>query len=161
MVDIDRERKAILLPDDSLVPYDHLVLAPELADRSLSLIGTGERGAFSLADDDAIDSAVAYLASTCAVASGEPVCRPSLLHEPFTLIERRPWPTPPFIMCSFWLLCRSWSTATRSTPTPRSRGCARAALRRTGSSSSRPRRARPRPSRRLVTRGSRRRSRTC
>ena len=73
MVDIDRERKAILLPDDSLVPYDHLVLAPELADRSLSLIGTGERGAFSLADDDAIDSAVAYLASTCAVASGDPV----------------------------------------------------------------------------------------
>ena len=35
MVDIDRERKALLLPDESLVPYDHLVLAPELADRSL------------------------------------------------------------------------------------------------------------------------------
>ena len=35
MVDIDRDRKALLLPDESLVPYDHLVLAPELADRSL------------------------------------------------------------------------------------------------------------------------------
>ena len=39
-----------------------------------SLIGTGERGAFSLSDNDAVESAVAYLTSTCAVASGEPVC---------------------------------------------------------------------------------------
>ena len=39
-----------------------------------SLIGTGERGAFSLSDNDAVESAVAYLASTCAVASADPIC---------------------------------------------------------------------------------------
>ena len=39
-----------------------------------SLIGTGERGAFSLSDNDAVESAIAYLASTCAVASADPIC---------------------------------------------------------------------------------------
>ena len=52
----------------------HQLLLSVISTFHRSLIGTGERGAFSLSDNDAVESAVAYLASTCAVASADPIC---------------------------------------------------------------------------------------
>ena len=39
IADIERQRKAVVLPDDSILPYDHLVLAPELGDASFVALG--------------------------------------------------------------------------------------------------------------------------
>ena len=39
MVDIDRSAKAIVLPDGSILPYDYLVVAPELGDQTLVPLG--------------------------------------------------------------------------------------------------------------------------
>ena len=71
IADIERQRKAVVLPDDSILPYDHLVLAPELGDASFVALGpeaAGVRGAFSLCDDDAIASAALYLDGADAAA---------------------------------------------------------------------------------------------
>ena len=39
MVGIERARKAVVLPDDSILPYDYLVVAPELGDQTLLPLG--------------------------------------------------------------------------------------------------------------------------
>jgi hypothetical protein len=36
---IERARKAVVLPDDSILPYDYLVFAPELGDQTLVPLG--------------------------------------------------------------------------------------------------------------------------
>ena len=36
---IERARKAVVLPDDSILPYDYLVVAPELGDQTLVPLG--------------------------------------------------------------------------------------------------------------------------
>jgi len=66
LVDLDRRRKAVVLPDDSIVPYDYLVLAPEPGDQSMRNLGPdapGTRGVFSLCDDDADAAAEAFLSA--------------------------------------------------------------------------------------------------
>ena len=65
VVDIDRQAKSVTLPDDSILPYDYLVIAPDFADQSLQYIpeAVGVSGAFSLIDEEAEAAASAYLRS--------------------------------------------------------------------------------------------------
>ena len=73
MVGIERARKAVVLPDDSILPYDYLVVAPELGDQSLVPLGAeaaAVRGAFSLSDEEAVASAVAFLETSGALGGG-------------------------------------------------------------------------------------------
>lgn len=66
VVDIDRNSKSVTLPDDSILPYDYLVIAPDFADQSLQPLGAdaiGVSGAFSLIDEEAEAAAIAYLRS--------------------------------------------------------------------------------------------------
>ena len=54
------------LPDDSVLPYDYLVIAPDFADQSLLPLGAeavGVTGAFSVIDEEAESAAVAFLDS--------------------------------------------------------------------------------------------------
>ena len=63
-VDIDRQAKAIVLPDGSILPYDYLVLAPEFGDQSLVQLGAESalvRGAFSLFDERATSALMDYM----------------------------------------------------------------------------------------------------
>jgi hypothetical protein len=64
MLDLDRQGKAVVMTDGSLVRYDFLVLAPELGDQSLRSFGpevAGLRGAFSISDEDAAAAALEIL----------------------------------------------------------------------------------------------------
>ena len=73
MVGIERARKAVVLPDDSILPYDYLVVAPEQGDQSLVPLGAeaaAVRGAFSLGDEEAVASAVAFLETSGALGGG-------------------------------------------------------------------------------------------
>ena len=75
IADIERQRKAVATRR-LILPYDHLVLAPELGDASFVALGpeaAGVRGAFSLCDDDAIASAALYLDGADAAARGAAV----------------------------------------------------------------------------------------
>mmetsp|Transcript_28030 Transcript_28030/g.71900 ORF Transcript_28030/g.71900 Transcript_28030/m.71900 type:complete len:1184 (+) Transcript_28030:552-4103(+) len=66
VVDIDRQSKYVMLPDDSILPYDYLIIAPEFADQSLQPLGpdaVGVTGAFSIIDEEAEAAATAYLAA--------------------------------------------------------------------------------------------------
>lgn len=64
MLDLDRQGKAVVMTDGSLVRYDLLVVAPELGDQSLRAFGpevTELRGAFSISDEDAAAAALEFL----------------------------------------------------------------------------------------------------
>jgi len=64
VVDIDRQSKSVTLPDDAILPYDYLVIAPDFVDQSLQPLGpdaVGVTGAFSMIDEEAEAAAVAYL----------------------------------------------------------------------------------------------------
>jgi len=64
MADIDRQAKAIVLPEGSILPYDHLVIAPDFGDQSLTPLGESAfqvRGAYSLFDEEAGEAADAAL----------------------------------------------------------------------------------------------------
>lgn len=68
VVDIDRTAKAVMLPDDSILPYDFLVLAPEFADQSLQPLGpdaVGVSGAFSIVDEEAGDRPLPISPTKC------------------------------------------------------------------------------------------------
>jgi hypothetical protein len=67
LVDIDRQAKAIVLPDGSILPYDYLVLAPDFGDASLTNLGeqaTAVRGAFSLFDEQSAAAAATMIDSS-------------------------------------------------------------------------------------------------
>jgi len=73
MVDIDRQAKAVVLPDGSILPYDYLVLAPEFGDQSLINLAPEcalVRGAFSLFDEVATSAAIDYMMTTYPMGSG-------------------------------------------------------------------------------------------
>ena len=64
MLDIDREGKAIVMADETMVKYDYLVLAPELGDQSLRGFGqevTALRGAYSISDEEAAAAALEHV----------------------------------------------------------------------------------------------------
>lgn len=64
MLDLDRQGKAVVMTDGSLVRYDLLVVAPELGDQSLRSFGPEVaelRGAFSISDEDAAAAALEFL----------------------------------------------------------------------------------------------------
>ena len=80
----------MVLPDDSILPYDYLVVAPELGDQSLLPLGaeaSAVRGAFSLGDDEAVSAATSYLSTSGALDAGDtpspsPAPSPSPLPSP-------------------------------------------------------------------------------
>lgn len=76
LVDIDRTRKAVSLPDESIVPYDYLIFAPELGDQSLRNLSADAalyRGVFSLCDEEAAATACEFLKTAAGSNSSMPV----------------------------------------------------------------------------------------
>jgi NADH dehydrogenase FAD-containing subunit len=51
MVDIDRPDKNVILNDDTIVPYDTLILTMGIQDKTLNCLGYVSRGIAPLPDD--------------------------------------------------------------------------------------------------------------